>query len=363
MDNINQPIPTPQTPDQMHSSFEESNGSKVIPFIIVAVLIVLVGAGSYVLGTKKTPTPTENKVVAQPSPTPIDETTNWKTYSDQKYYYAIKYPNDWILKQTPSGGILISSADSTHDSSVFPKKGAELIVWPNNNPPVTSFDFFVDSQHTINLNNLDATMYEVSGAGIENKGITVAIKQKDNNYLTIDFYYEQSRKEELRKLFDQILSTFKFTDQNQTNNTSYCSPNQLLTQTSGQGAAGTVYVNVTIKNTSNSTCQIIGNNFLTPLFDPSIQNITISHPKQPTMTTFTLTPNQALYSLLTYPNGPQCSSAPKQQPMTLSYTISPTGSITFKNPDGTSLYVQDCTSPTEMSNIQIWPLSDTPITP
>lgn len=103
MDEVNQPITpqVPQTPDQMNSSLEDSNHSKIIPIIIVIIILILVGAGSYILGTKNSQPATENIIQTTPIPSPIpttDPTSNWKTYTNTKYGYSIKYPSDLFVK-------------------------------------------------------------------------------------------------------------------------------------------------------------------------------------------------------------------------------------------------------------------------
>lgn len=104
MDEVNQPTPPtqiPQASDQMHSSSEESHNSKIILIIIGIVLLILVGAGSYVLGTKKSQPVVENIVQTTPIPSPIptiDATADWKTYRSALGGFTIKYPNDWIVQ-------------------------------------------------------------------------------------------------------------------------------------------------------------------------------------------------------------------------------------------------------------------------
>ena len=62
----------------------------------VIVIMLVIGVGAYYLGTKKAPTQSQNPEVALPTPqstsTPsADETTNWKTYTNNGY--SIKYPD------------------------------------------------------------------------------------------------------------------------------------------------------------------------------------------------------------------------------------------------------------------------------
>lgn len=93
--------PPPQTP---------GNSKKFLTFLLVFVVMVVIGVGGYVLGTRKTQTPAKS-----PEPTPIasiqptftpDPTANWKTYTNQKLGFQFQYPADWIPadpSEAPSG--------------------------------------------------------------------------------------------------------------------------------------------------------------------------------------------------------------------------------------------------------------------
>lgn len=148
------------------------------------------------------------------------------------------------------------------------------------------------------------------------------------------------------------------------NFTSYCAPNQLQANLSLEPAAGNIYGTFTIKNTSNTTCQVSGNSFITANYASTIKNIAVTHVGEPTQSTYTLEPNQTLYSQLHYPNGPQCSSAAQSTPVTFRYAVSPNKSITFTNSNGnTAQNVATCKASDEETTIQIWNISDKPITP
>ena len=72
--------------------------------VLVIVIVVLVGAVGYFAFVKKMepvtqqPTPpatTQTSTPQQPSPTPINETANWKTYKNDTYSFEVKYPPDY----------------------------------------------------------------------------------------------------------------------------------------------------------------------------------------------------------------------------------------------------------------------------
>lgn len=145
--------------------------------------------------------------------------------------------------------------------------------------------------------------------------------------------------------------------------TTFCSPTVLQPQIETEPAAGNIWGVATIANNGSVPCQIIGNNFLDANVDPSINNITLSTQGSAGSEILTLAPGQTVYSQIHYPNGPQCSGTPNQTNITFTYKISTKDLITFHALDGkTTFSIPSCQSSKEVTDIQIWPISDQPIT-
>lgn len=74
--------------------------------ILVLVIVALVGVVGYFVLVKKsepvaqrtTPISTQTKTPAS-TPTPKDETANWKTYTSDKDHFSFKYPPNWSLNK------------------------------------------------------------------------------------------------------------------------------------------------------------------------------------------------------------------------------------------------------------------------
>lgn len=148
------------------------------------------------------------------------------------------------------------------------------------------------------------------------------------------------------------------------NTTSYCTPNQLQANLALEPAAGNIYGTFTLKNISSKTCRISGNSFISANYPNSTKNITITHVGEPTQPVYDLAQNQTLYSQLHYPNGPQCSSGTQTTPVTFTYAVSPTNTVTFTGQNGsTSQNVTTCKNTNEETTIQIWNIANKPITP
>lgn len=93
-------VPQPSSPSPVPPPPQTSK----LPVIIgVFLLLGLVSAGSYILGTKsstniiKVPMEETNGSVVSPSSTLTSETNeiaNWKTYINTEYEYSFKYPKN-----------------------------------------------------------------------------------------------------------------------------------------------------------------------------------------------------------------------------------------------------------------------------
>lgn len=144
---------------------------------------------------------------------------------------------------------------------------------------------------------------------------------------------------------------------------SYCSPQNMQANIAISPAAGNIYGMLTIKNISDKTCSMVGNNLISVIYPSTIPNIVITHIGNTLANNITLAPNQLVYSQVHYPNGPQCQSGIQTQKIQFTYAISPTATITFINQsDQKDQTITLCSSSTEKTTIQIWNLSLTPIT-
>lgn len=79
------------------------NQKGFIPILVIVVLVVS-AVGGYFLYQQQTKSPSSqlatNQVTNQAtSAGQIDETANWKTYTDQSLGFQIMYPPDWKVKQ------------------------------------------------------------------------------------------------------------------------------------------------------------------------------------------------------------------------------------------------------------------------
>lgn len=209
-----------------------------VQFIILGVVVLaVVAAGAFYLGrTTQKPTSPQNPVVsetpnpsptssASPTPTGIDETANWKTYTNTKEGYSIKYPLSWYARDG-----IVTDYDSQVTTEQLAKTNEHLtikiIVWDN--PSKLSTEAYVSQ--------LDAgpDAPQVTNTDKVTIGGALGIKRIENRYSivsptrstqpTMVIYLAHSERiiiisafpvdSLLIKTFKQILYSFKFLDQN-----------------------------------------------------------------------------------------------------------------------------------------------------
>jgi hypothetical protein len=199
------------------------------PLLIVGiVLILIIGAGAYFIGQKSmTKTVEKPKAVVQkPTATPTpDPTANWKTYQGQ--YFSFKYPQDWSLDSSNKNSIKLTMVVNDKDSLGNPiKLQSNISVNFLSVPQNTTLNdwlktrYFRNDQPLFNLalksvkktilSVSDALRIEMPGAaGYDDEGVVTI----HNGYgLDISIIGDSLFGTNM-KIFNQILSTFKFTDQ------------------------------------------------------------------------------------------------------------------------------------------------------
>lgn len=132
------------------------------------------------------PTTTIASTPLQPSPTPIRETTNWKTYTNTKYGFGVNIPKEWTVKTVSNELFFYSgSTDVTPD-----------VHFAFNQNYMSSFTG-PKSIRTINGLQWTAGLNEVSGWHYEITHI--------NNTYTFQTQFNNEKK------LTEFLSTFKLT--------------------------------------------------------------------------------------------------------------------------------------------------------
>ena len=188
--------------------------------IIIIVLITLGIAGYF--GYKQFK-PTVDNLIGSSFPTP-DPTVNWKTYTNNKARYEIKYPASWFITNNTISNV----------QSPLPEKGTVVINLYPADGSITNLDTLLDSilKDFKSMEGDPAfTSYEskTSTTVAEYPALKVSGKGYGGNYLSylivdsntktgahISIAFQEGDLENFQSTIDQILSTFKFTDQSNT---------------------------------------------------------------------------------------------------------------------------------------------------
>lgn len=191
-------------------------------------IFVLAGAvfGAYKLGQRQIqpgpkPTPTP-MVVATPTP---DFTANWKTYTNTKYGYSIKYPAIWSEQLKCEGGTITDDyicflspdfeeppAGAIMGSTV---KGGVVLIYGQGGmvgfPPdgfcTPGGPVYISECRETTVGNLQAMQRKIGDTQTE-----AGILKSGKFILDIKAIYNAASEDEIVRTFDLILSTFKFLD-------------------------------------------------------------------------------------------------------------------------------------------------------
>jgi hypothetical protein len=216
--------------------------SKLLLLLGGLLLLLFIGGGAYYLGTQngKTDAPVQNNIsdttksttqTTTPTPSPINdsnEITTGKTYTNTKYGYLLKYPNDWKVELGVDGAPGDDSKLETvyqvkFNSNTIPEE--KLTVWVAVRKSLyTNIEDFstnlgktkpnresttVYSKEQTTLDSIPALKYVRSQIGVGRVMDVTAIK---NGYeYTITLEHPDTESQNI-STFNQLLSSFSFTN-------------------------------------------------------------------------------------------------------------------------------------------------------
>ena len=186
--------------------------------LVILALVIVGGGGWYYYENyykKPTPTPTVTPSTKEPTTTTTkDETADWKTYTNEKYGYSLKYPKDWEYKENmhegyEKGAIVGFRKPPTKDEGFYDivirvaDAGNTLTIdeWlaRNAKPSIVTSP----THKTIGVDKLPGVEFIESNMD-EHKAVYLA-----HNKLVMSFTIAKDSK--YLSIFNKMLSTFKFT--------------------------------------------------------------------------------------------------------------------------------------------------------
>lgn len=236
--NLTTPPPAYTTPAHPFPKFIPKRIAIIIFLIILIIFTVCFLTTAYNLGknrsnnqTSQTPTITQS-----PTPTP-DPTADWKTYENASLGFSFKYPSDWeesskVFEKkatVPNSNDKILSPEAINDFKKNPKNlGMPSGYWieydTSSNPKLCGGDISIIKEiKTLTLSNGQQGDYCVYNEKSDRQGAVFEIQfKKDTLVFTLEEYYAEDKTKisDYLKIFDQVLSTIKFTDSHSSTNES-----------------------------------------------------------------------------------------------------------------------------------------------
>lgn len=223
----NQPINSTKTTAQPTlNPINNQRGN--LPIILgVIFLLLIVGGGAYYLGTQNSQTTSQNQnintqptanpqnIVASPTNTQVVGQTpsnaaisNWKTYTNTKNNFSIKYPSSWTEKgQVADNTLVYLHADESFGEGPEP---IQYYVWIYSYNKLPSAKLTKESIGTY-------TVYKTDELPSRSGALAAFITKDEKTYIAIsitpyDVKQPYTSQNKYVNIFNQMLSTFQFTN-------------------------------------------------------------------------------------------------------------------------------------------------------
>ncbi len=159
--------------------------------------------------------------ISTPMPSPEDQTSDWTTYTSDKYGFEVKYPSNLLIREHVFNNSFTSLR--FEDNGIYPfwiafgnSNGKNIADMTN----LKSSDYSELKNDTLSVNDINWNSIEGITTAVENKDkvaslMNVYTKKADLTYVfqcvncNADLFGDDGKAKEL--IFKQMISTFKFT--------------------------------------------------------------------------------------------------------------------------------------------------------
>ncbi|MDO8551463.1 MAG: PsbP-related protein [bacterium] len=167
--------------------------------ILILFILVAVGIGGWYFLNQSS----FKSLITTTTPTPThDPTANWKTYTNTKYGYSIKYPKDWDVQEFPAVDAYLEVTSFNPDKVT--DRLTAIIVTVSSNPYEKELSGY-EGAAIVKVGDFTARE-ETGGAPPGSTDVHLRVVAPLG---TKSIVFESNTGYE--KIFDQVLSTFKFT--------------------------------------------------------------------------------------------------------------------------------------------------------
>lgn len=165
----------------------------------ILVIILLVAASAFFVGANKGNLGLYDNNASEVA----DETANWKTYVNNRYKYSLKYPENVVLEEKSFKGATMGKDEILN---TFKVAGGSLEIKGNAGGMGISPKRIED----ITIAGIETDKYYITDTNIVIKAIHSP--NGDDIYFSVKLSQDSVKAKEVDSLFEQILSTFKFTN-------------------------------------------------------------------------------------------------------------------------------------------------------
>lgn len=186
-------------------------GKWLVFFLITSLLMITT---SYFFFTNK-PAVSPEKYTTNIKPTiSVDPTANWKTYTNNKFHYSFKYPNQWIVREeSVSNNQNILSSQFFITYSKYDEELNITVFNKNTGPGYSQYITPYTTPSQIKFAYVEGTVFETDFTGEAGRLFRQEFQfTKDNYGYNIVYNIYKEEKDYGKHIFNQILSTFKFLD-------------------------------------------------------------------------------------------------------------------------------------------------------
>jgi len=192
--------------------------------ILVGSLVIILAVAFFAINNgqiKFAPEPKET------TPTITEDTSNWKTYTNEKYSFQVDYPNEWMVEE-----VLPNTEENTYswpplEVSFAPKPVSSRFVWITIDKSENTLDQYINnrlcdspgvcasSKNATDLQLSNHPAKKITDAPGPTSTEIILVKRENTIYrITTSYedlsYIELYSQEQKKTIFNQILSTFRF---------------------------------------------------------------------------------------------------------------------------------------------------------
>lgn len=218
--NITFPPPNPTPMEELPKSAYPPLRfmSKRLILIFLGITAIVFVAGIFVAGRNLSTNENAQNTTVSPTPTPtsVDETTNWKTYTNTQYGYSIKYPEDMKIDDSNRGAVGFYRNTVSKPGTGGQGRCCGMSVYYRDNEAIDIESQAIENGRPVNV--ITVAGYQAKEIGDNPKylqDLWIKNPYKDRGVrITISTINAQNPydKEDF-EIFQKMLSTFKFTDQ------------------------------------------------------------------------------------------------------------------------------------------------------